>query len=344
MKKIVCILLLVCLCGCKSNDLPLPFTDPESELGIDLNVNVSTIDKYLNRNDAVYRDMRMLVDEANYENIGGDSYLSGFVKGFEVVPYPYLCNVEGLPDVVGKTYTGATLFTNNDGEYVANYEESMHILESLFPKDKIIFLMCGGGGYAGMTKNMLVTLGWDETKIYNVGGYWTYEGENNVEVKYEENKNEYYNLALVNYHEIDFNTLNPIGGQKVNPETSFNIIKNVPELNNTINTKKTFALYVYLPGCSTCAVYTPLVKQFKDENSIDMYGVSLDDIWKDSNVITDYIKVSPALFIFKDGDILEYLDYNKIQELKSADDIKNWFEAYIDLSELQEVCDTCEIE
>ena len=36
--------------------------------------------------------------------------------------------------------------------------------------------MCGGGGYAGMTKNMLVSLGWDKDKIYVVGGYWFYEG------------------------------------------------------------------------------------------------------------------------------------------------------------------------
>lgn len=344
MKKIICILLLVCLCGCKSNDLPLPQADPESELGVDLNVNVSTIDKYLGRDDAVYRDMRMLVDEAQYENVGGDSYLSGFVKGFEVVPYPYLCNVEGLPEVVGETYTGTTLFTNNNGEYSPNYEESMHILESLFPKDKIIFLMCGGGGYAGMAKNMLVSLGWDETKIYNVGGYWFYEGENRVDIKYEEDSKEYYNLAFVNYHEIYFNSLNPIGEEKVDPKTAFKVIKDVNELNEVINNKKTFALYVYLPGCATCAIYTPLVKQFKTENDIDMYGVSLDDIWKQTNAINERIKVSPALFLFKDGEVLEYLDYNKIQELKSADDIKNWFEAYVDLSELQEVCDTCEIE
>ena len=38
--------------------------------------------------------------------------------------------------------------------------------------------MCGGGGYAGMTKTMLVALGWDEEKIYNVGAYLSYEGQN----------------------------------------------------------------------------------------------------------------------------------------------------------------------
>ena len=105
------------------------------------------------------------------------------MKGFEVVPYPYLVNVSGLPEEVGDTYTGKTLFTEKDGKYTANYEESMDILEYLFPKDKNIFLMCGGGGYAGMTKNLLVALGWDADKIYNVGGYWYYDGDNNVEVK-----------------------------------------------------------------------------------------------------------------------------------------------------------------
>ena len=144
--------------------LPLPkVTGGErGQLGIDKNINEETIDKYLNRSDSVYRDMRMLKDPGNYEALGGDSYLSGFVKGFEVVPYPYLTKVEGLPEVVGKTYEGKTLFSkNDDGTYRANYEESLSILEYLFPKDKVIFLMCGGGGYAGMTKNLLVSLGWN---------------------------------------------------------------------------------------------------------------------------------------------------------------------------------------
>lgn len=178
------------------------------ELGIDRNVNESTIDQYLGRSDAVYRDVRMLKDPGDYESIGGDSYLSGFVKGFEVVPLPYLVNVTGLPESVGSTYTGKTLFTNNNGEYTANYEESLDVLEALFPKDKVIFLMCGGGGYSGMLKNMLVTLGWDETKIYDVGGYWFYEGENNVPVKRTTSDGGVvYDFYKVPYHDIDFKSL-----------------------------------------------------------------------------------------------------------------------------------------
>ena len=179
------------------------------ELGIDKNVNEATIDRYLNRSDAVYRDLRMLKDPGNYEAIGGDSYLSGFVRGFEVVPFPFIVNVTGLPEEVGGTYTGKTLFKlHSDGSYTANYEESEAILEALFPKDKVIFLICGGGGYSGMMKNLLVELGWDGDKIYDVGGYWFYEGENNVEVKREkEDGTTVYDFYKVPYHEIDFSSL-----------------------------------------------------------------------------------------------------------------------------------------
>ena len=181
------------------------------QFGIDKNINESTIDEYLGRSDSVYRDMRMLKDPGNYEAIGGDSYLSGFVEGFEVIPLPYLTNVTGLPEEVGETYTGETLFTQDEsGNYVANYEESMEILEAIFPKDKNIFLMCGGGGYAGMTKTMLVALGWDENKIYNVGAYWSYNGNNKVEVKKTIDGEDYYNFSIVPYYNIDFTTLHEV--------------------------------------------------------------------------------------------------------------------------------------
>lgn len=196
----------------KTSELPKPELSEglRGTFGIDKNINETTIDNYLNRSDSVYRDMRMLKDPGNYEAIGGDSYLSGFIKGFEVVPYPYIVNVTGLPEEVGKTYEGKTLFTLKDGKYIANYNESLSILEYLFPKDKNIFLMCGAGGYAGSTKEMLVALGWDENKIYNIGGYWYYNGNNNVEVKRTTNNKTYYDFYKINYHNIDFTSLTKV--------------------------------------------------------------------------------------------------------------------------------------
>ena len=177
-------------------------------LGIDKNINEKNIDDYLGREDSVYRDMRMLEDPGNYAAIGGDSYLSGYIKGFEVVPYPLLTEVKGLPEAVGDSYKGKTLFTQNeDGSYKANYKESIKYLEYYFPKDKNIFLICGGGGYAGMTKQLLVSLGWNKDKIYNVGGYWNYEGKNKVEVKKTNDGRTSYDFWKVTYHDIKFDEL-----------------------------------------------------------------------------------------------------------------------------------------
>ena len=197
-----------------SNDPNLPKPEvtggERGLLGIDKNINESTIDNYLGRSDAVYYDMRMLKDSGNYEAIGGDSYLSGFVKGFEVIPYPYIVSVSDLPEAVGETYKGKTLFSLKDGKYVANYKESMAFLEYCFPKDKYIFLMCGGGGYANGMKNLLVSLGWNKDMIYNVGGYWYYNGNNNVSVKKEIDGVISYDFYKVTYHDIDFNNLTEV--------------------------------------------------------------------------------------------------------------------------------------
>ena len=221
MKKIILLVtsLIMCLTlsACSNNELKeLPKPEVSEgirgeQFGIDKNINESTIDNYLNRSDSVYLDMRMLKDPGNYEAIGGDSYLSGFVKGFEVLSYPYLVNVTGLPEEVGNTYTGKTLFTFKDNKYISNYEESLEILEYFFPKDKYIFLMCGGGGYAGMTKDMLISFGWDKDKIYNVGGFWSYEGNNKVDVKKVNADNTVsYDFWKVLYHDIDFDNLHEV--------------------------------------------------------------------------------------------------------------------------------------
>ena len=347
MKKILCLLtslfILLSIVSCANDSLPLPEVSDgiRGQLGIDKNINEETIDKYLNRQDSVYRDMRMLKDEAAYENIGGDSYLSGFVKGFEVVPFPYLCNVEGLPEEVGNTYNGTTLFYHKDDEYIANYRESYAILEELFPKDKYIFLMCGGGGYAGMMKNMLVALGWDETKIYNTGGYWYYNGKNKVDTTYEINGETHYDFSLVNYHDIDFSTLTIINENSDDKSESksmdlsiFTKINDVDELNALENEKKSFLVFVYIPGCASCANFYPIVKELKESNQIDIYCLDLTAFAKTSNSISDRVSYSPSLFIYKEGEVVAYLDPTSNEDLvlySNLESLTKWISEYIDI-------------
>lgn len=202
-------------------DKPLPAPELSEGLrgkyGIDKNINETTIDNYLNRSDTVYRDVRMLVDSASWENKGGDRYLTGYIKGFEVISSPYLAsytdayikqkekeNVYGL-------YTGKTLFTlQDDGTYTPNYKESMEILEAIFPKDKNIFIICGAGGYAGQVKDMLISLGWNKELVRDIGGYWYYNGKNSVQVKETIDGKDYYNFSKVPYYNIDFDSLHEV--------------------------------------------------------------------------------------------------------------------------------------
>lgn len=189
-----------------------------TDYGIDKNINDQTIDNFLGRSDTVYRLMLMLEDTATWENKGGTRNIEYYVDGFEVVPYPYLTqfpeayvaqkeseNVHGL-------YKGKTLYSLDEkGNYVANYEESLSILESLFPKDKNIILMCGAGGYANFTKKMLVALGWDENKIYNAGGIWFYDGNHKVDVKYRNSAGEEkFAFWKIPYHDINFSKLTEV--------------------------------------------------------------------------------------------------------------------------------------
>lgn len=202
-------------------ELPPAQPDPNNQFGVDANINVETIDEWLGLDFVAYRDVRMMIDPGCYEAICGDSVLSGIVDGFEVVPYPYLATLTGLPPEVAKTqYDGDKLFDLEFDEsgaitsVKANFVESETIINDLFPKGQPIFLMCGGGGYASFTKNLLIQLGYDETMIYNVGGYWQYAAEgpgaNTVEIKTTVDGVEYNAFHRLDYHYIDFSQLHPV--------------------------------------------------------------------------------------------------------------------------------------
>lgn len=198
----------------QAGSLPPAQPDASSPFGVDANINMSTIDDYLLRDDIAYRDLRLFDDPADYESIGGSSKLSMALEGFTVVPFPYLGTLADLP--VAGAYEGNCLFDIAwDGELAvtaakANYTQSLQILEELFPKDKPIFLMCGGGGYAAMAKALLAHLGWDESLLYNVGGQWDYEGPHLMQiVSYADADRPEYYLWRLDMPPIDFDLLYP---------------------------------------------------------------------------------------------------------------------------------------
>ena len=223
MKKIIPFLLflVLILAGCSAEKtpaaLPKAQTDENSQFGVDKNINMETIDAYLGREDVAYRDVRMLFDPADYAAIGGEADLTRTIEGFKIVPYPYLATLSALP--VEGAYDGTCLFTvewTPEGKVLSaepNYRESRMILEELFPKDQAVFLMCGGGGYAQMTKELLIFLGWEESLLYNIGANWTYTGDHALELivypEYADEQN-IYATWRADYAWIPFEKLQPL--------------------------------------------------------------------------------------------------------------------------------------
>ena len=215
--------LLAFLPGCTAESgekpLPPPSADPASMFGVDQTINMGSIDAYLGRDDVVYRDVRMLFDPADYAKIGGEADLTHTIEDFKIVPFPYIATLQPLP--VDNAYGGSALYTvvwNDDGSVASatpNYEESALFLNDLFPRDKAIFLMCGGAGYAGMMKTLLLYLGWNADKLYNVGANWTYAGKRGVElVVYPEDAagDLIHATWRADYAYLDFALLHPLEG------------------------------------------------------------------------------------------------------------------------------------
>ena len=124
-------------------------------------INNTNLREYLGRTDVMYIDLRDYAD-----------YAKKHLRNFECIPYFALIfnaeahNDPSLPQLYGGSVT----------EPIPVYAESDELLEALFPKNKVIFLMCQSGGRVNQLMNLLNARGWDMSKIYNVGGMAQYAG------------------------------------------------------------------------------------------------------------------------------------------------------------------------
>ena len=83
-----------------------------------------------------------------------EGYGVGHVQRFESVSHF---------KVVAKLFDATT--------YAPLYEESVDILNELFPTDQTYFLMCQSGGRVATTIKIMIANGYDASKLYNVGGW-----------------------------------------------------------------------------------------------------------------------------------------------------------------------------
>lgn len=179
MKKIlICLLLFVfctTMCSCNNEEqnfvsIP-PKNDSDGTSIFASSVNTNNLDQYMFRTDVQYVDLRnpdMILRE-------------GYIAGFQFISFYSIIASFTSNDVLYKmehVYTDESnrIPAGQVGGFVPLYKESEKIIKSLFSIDKYIFLVSQGGSESSYMINLLVQLGYDAEKLYNVGGVMNSEG------------------------------------------------------------------------------------------------------------------------------------------------------------------------
>lgn len=106
-------------------------------------------------------------------------------------------------------------------------------------------------------------------------------------------------------------------------------------LNSLIEDKKSFALFIYQPLCTTSSGLEEILTDYAKTNQISFYKMSFSDMKE--TVLGDTVKYYPSLVIYHNGEIADYLDANSDEDtsyFKNADDFDTWFQSYVRLKEV----------
>lgn len=111
------------------------------------------------------------------------------------------------------------------------------------------------------------------------------------------------------------------------------IIDTTPSVITELETnKESFAVFVYLNGCSSCSEFNEVLKDFINDNRMTFYKLEINDIEKTK--INGLVKYAPSLVLYKNGEVVSYLNAESNDDLtyyKSSEKLKLWLEKYINL-------------
>ena len=102
------------------------------------------------------------------------------------------------------------------------------------------------------------------------------------------------------------------------------------EFNEMIESKKSFVVFVYLNGCTSCASFRNVLEKYLNNNTLTIYSIEYEDMKK--TLLNKYIKYSPSFVIINDGKVYSYLDATSDSDLKyyeSVDGFTSWVKKYV---------------
>lgn len=119
-------------------------------------------------------------------------------------------------------------------------------------------------------------------------------------------------------------------------EGKIEIIESYDTILENENQKKNFLVYVYTPGCMSCASFKPILNEYVKNNNLIVYGIAYSIVSEHKTKISKKVKYSPSVVIYYQGKIIDYLDatnndYNKYYETYAG--FSSWIESYIKIKE-----------
>lgn len=124
--------------------------------------------------------------------------------------------------------------------------------------------------------------------------------------------------------------------EKYYGDSVFNEIES-NDLNNLINDKESFAIFIHQPFCSTSYEFNKILTKFAEENKISFYKMSFDEMKK--TVMYENIKYYPSFALYNNGKLIDFLEADSDEDLnryKDMEEFKNWFNGYIQMKDITE--------
>jgi len=104
------------------------------------------------------------------------------------------------------------------------------------------------------------------------------------------------------------------------------------ELEDLVDKKASFGVYVYLPGCSSCAEFKEVLDEYLENKTFKFYSIEIGDALETE--IGDKIQYAPSFILYNKGKIEAYLlaDSNDdLEAYESVEGFNTWLNKYVNL-------------
>ena len=110
---------------------------------------------------------------------------------------------------------------------------------------------------------------------------------------------------------------------------------NTSELEELINDKESFVVFVSQDMCLASSNFEVVINDFLEEYPITIYEINYSEL-KESD-LGDFLEHYPSFVIYKNGKMVDFLDANADEDTdyyKTKEGFKNWFTQYVNLDNI----------